>query len=159
MKQMIEILKKQLEIYKEMLKISEDKTDIIVGDKVEELKPMVDREEVLVSQYISLEKQRLGIVRAFASSRGITKVLKIDDLCEYFPDDADEMKSLKKEILDVTKKIKVKNSLNQELVKNSLDYINFSVGIMTGTATGNGTYGKGGAQNKGEARKFFDVSL
>jgi len=111
MKQMIEILKKQLEIYKEMLKISEDKTDIIVGDKVEELKPMVDREEVLVSQYISLEKQRLGIVRAFASSRGITKVLKIDDLCEYFPDDADEMKSLKKEILDVTKKIKVKNSL------------------------------------------------
>ena len=159
MKQMIEILKKQLEIYKEILKISEDKTDIIVEDKVESLKPMVDREETLVSQYISLEKQRLQIIKEFASSKGINKVLKVDDLCEFFPDDAEEMKSLKAEILDVTKKIKVKNALNQELVKNSLDYISFSVGLMAGTNTGIGTYGRGGAQVKGEARKFLDISL
>ena len=159
MEHMIEILKKELEIYQEILKISEEKTDIIIGDKVDLLKPMVDREETLVSQYISLEKQRIGIVKEFAKSKGINEVLKIDDLCEYFPDDAEEMKRLKKEILDVTKKIKVKNSLNQELVKNSLDFINFSVGIMTGTNTGTGTYGRQGAQVKGEARKFLDISL
>ena len=44
MKHMIEILKKELEIYKEILKISEDKTDIIVKDKIEELKDMVSRD-------------------------------------------------------------------------------------------------------------------
>lgn len=159
MKQMIEILKKQLEIYKEILKISEDKTDIIVEDKVEELKPMVDREENLVGQYISLEKQRIGIVKEFANQNGIKEILKIDDLCKFFPDDADEMQELKKEILDVTKKIKAKNSLNQELVKNSLDYINFSVGLITGTNRGSGTYGKGGNPLKSEARNFFDLSL
>ena len=159
MKQMIEILKKELEIYKEILKISEDKTDIVVEDKVEALKPMVDREETLVSEYISLEKQRIAIIKEFAKSKGLNKVLKIEDLCEFFPDDAKEMKELKEEILDVTKKIKIKNALNQELVKNSLDYINFSVGLMTGTSTGTGTYGRAGAQVKGEARKFFDVSL
>ena len=128
-------------------------------DKVDALKPMVDREETLVSEYISLEKQRIGIIKEFARSQGINQVLKIDDLCKFFPDDAEEMKSLKAEILDVTKKIKIKNSLNQELVKNSLDYINFSVGLMAGTNTGIGTYGKGGAQVKGEARKFLDISL
>jgi len=159
MKQMIEILKKQLEIYKEILKISEEKTDIIVEDKVESLKPMVDREETLVSQYISLEKQRIGIIKEFAKSKGINEVLKVDDLCKFFPDDADEMQSLKKEILEITKKIKVKNALNQELVKNSLDFINFSVGIMSGTNIGTGTYGRQGAQIKGEARKFLDISL
>ena len=159
MKQMIEILKKQLEIYKEILKISEDKTDIIVEDKVESLKPMVEREETLVSQYISLEKQRIAIIKDFAKSQGINEVLKVDDLCKFFPDDAEEMKSLKAEILDVTKKIKIKNSLNQELVKNSLEYINFSVGLMTGTNMGTGTYGREGAQLKGEARKFLDISL
>ncbi len=156
---MIEILKKQLEIYKEILKISEDKTDIIVEDKVDQLKPMVDREEVLVGQYISLEKQRIGIVKEFAKSKGINKVLKIDDLCEYFPDYASTMKDLKKEILDVAKKIKIKNNLNQELVKNSLDYINFSVGLITGTNRGTGTYGREGNQLKSEARNFFDLSL
>ncbi len=159
MKQMIEILKKQLEIYKEILKISEDKTDIIVEDKVDSLKPMVEREETLIGQYISLEKQRIGIIKEFAKSKGIKEVLKVDDLCKFFPDDAEEMKKLKEEILDVTKKIKIKNALNQELVKNSLDYINFSVGLISGTNTGTGTYGKGGAQLKGEARKFLDISL
>jgi len=159
MKQMIEILKKELEIYKEILKISEDKTDIIVEDKVDLLKPMVEREETLVSEYISLEKQRIAIIKEFAESQGINEVLKINDLCKYFPDDAEEMKSLKDEILDITKKIKVKNALNQELIKNSLDYINFSVGLMAGTNTGTGTYGREGAQIKSEARKFFDISL
>ena len=140
MKHMIEILKKELEIYQEILKISEDKTDIIVEDKVDDLKPMVEREETLVTQYISLEKERIGIIKEFAKSKGINEVLKIDDLCKYFPDDASEMKKLKEDILDVTKKIKVKNALNQELVKNSLDYISFSVGLITGTNTGTGTY-------------------
>ena len=116
MEQMIEILKKQLEIYKEILKISEDKTDIIIGDKVEELKPMVEREEELISGYISLEKDRIAVIKEFAKSKGITDVLKIDDLCEYFPENAEEMKALKKEVLDVTKKIKIKNELNEKLV-------------------------------------------
>ena len=159
MKQMIEILKKELEIYKEILKISEDKTDIIVEDKVDLLKPMVEREETLVSEYISLEKQRIAIIKEFAESQGINEVLKINDLCKYFPDDAEEMKRLKEEILDVTKKIKIKNALNQELVKNSLDYISFSVGLITGTNNGTGTYGRAGAHVQNEARKFFDISL
>lgn len=159
MEQMIEILKKQLEIYKEILKISEDKTDIIVEDKVDELKSMVDREETLVGQYISLEKQRIGIIKDFAAKNGIKEILKIDDLCKFFPDAANEMQELKKEILEVTKKIKTKNALNQELVKNSLDYINFSVGLITGTNRGSGTYGRGGNTLKGEAKNFFDLSL
>lgn len=156
---MIEILKKQLEIYQEILKISEDKTDIIVEDKVEELKPMVDREETLVGQYISLEKQRIAVIKEFGKNNGIDEVLKIDDLCRYFPDDAEEMKELKSEILDVTRKIKIKNAVNQELVKNSLEYINFSIGLISGSNRGMGTYGKEGTQNKSEARNFLDVSL
>ena len=159
MKQMIEILKKQLEIYREILKISEDKTDIIVKDKVEELKTMVNREETLVGEYIALEKQRIGIIKEFAKSKGINKILKINDLCEYFPEDADEMKRLKEEILEVTRNIKIKNAVNQELVKNSLDYINFSIGLLSGTNTGTGTYGKAGNQVENEARNFFDLSL
>jgi hypothetical protein len=99
MERMIEILKKQLEIYKEILKISEDKTDIIVKDKVDELKPMVEREEVLAGNYISLEKQRLAIIKEFAESKGINEVLRIDDLCKHFPDLADEMQVVKRILL------------------------------------------------------------
>lgn len=159
MDKVIEILKKQLEIYKEILKISEEKTDIIVEDKIEQLKTMADREEVLVGQYITLEKQRIAVVKEFAKSQGINEVLRVDDLCRYFPNNADEMQKLKSEILEVTKNIKIKNSVNQELIKNSLDYINFSVGLITGTNRGTGTYGKGGNQLKGEARNFLDLSL
>ena len=62
MEKVIEILKKEYEIYQEMLKISEEKTDIIVKDKVDELKPIVEREETLVGSYISLEKKRILLI-------------------------------------------------------------------------------------------------
>ena len=72
MKQMIEILKKQLEIYKEILKISEDKTDIIVEDKVDDLKPMVYREEALISNYISLEKESEYNIASYSATPDFT---------------------------------------------------------------------------------------
>lgn len=159
MERMIEILKKQYEIYQELLKISEDKTDIIVKDKIEELKEMVSREEELVKSFIPLEKERLSIVKEFGKSKGIQEVLKIPELCEYFPQHKDELMGLRGNILDIVKKLADKNSTNEKLIKNSLDYINFSVGLITGAGTGPITYGKSGAANKNEAKKFLDISL
>lgn len=159
MEKMIEILKKQLEIYQEILKISENKTDIIVKDEVEELQSMVSREEELVPQFISLERQRISLLKEFSKSKGIKDILKIPELVEYFPENKDELMRLRTEILDTAEKIKVKNEMNEKLIKNSLDYINFSVGLMTGTNRGTGTYGKQGETNKNEAKKFLDISL
>lgn len=160
MKRMIEILKKELEIYQEMLKISENKTDIIVKDKVDELQEMTNCEEEFVKQFIAIEKERIQIVKNFASENGFgEKILKVTEICEYFPEDKDELMRLRYEILDVIEKIKVKNELNGKLLKNSLEYINFSVGLATGTSSGNGVYGQTGNAVKGEAKKFFDISL
>ena len=159
MEKMIEILKKQLEIYEEMLKISEEKTDIIVKDKIDELKEMVSREEELVKRFIPLERERLSIVKEFGRDKGIEGVPKIPEICEYFPEIKNELMSLRNSILDITKKISDKNDLNEKLIKNSLDYINFSVGLITGTGTQPVTYSKYGEANKKEARKFLDISL
>lgn len=159
MEKMIEILKKQLEIYEEMLKISENKTDIIVKDKVDELKELVAREEELIGSFIPLEKERLSIVKEFGRSKGIDGVLKIPEICEYFPDEKEEMLDLRTRIIQTTKKIAEKNELNEKLIKNSLDYINFSVGLITGTGGNPVTYGRYGESNKNEAKKFLDISL
>ena len=159
MEEMIEILKKQYEIYQEILKISEKKTDIVVKDKVDELKELVDSEEELIGKFIVLEKRRLSIVKEFGKSKGITGVLKIPELCEYFPENKEELMKLREDILSITKKINEKNKLNEKLIKNSLDYINFSVGLITGTGSQPLTYGKYGEANKNEAKKFLDISL
>ena len=159
MEEMIEILKKQYEIYQEILKISEKKTDIVVKDKVDELKELVDSEEELIGKFIVLEKRRLSIVKEFGKSKGITGVLKITELCEYFPENKEELMKRREDILSITKKINEKNKLNEKLIKNSLDYINFSVGLITGTGSEPLTYGKYGEANKNEAKKFLDISL
>lgn len=159
MEKMVEILKKQLEIYQEILKISEKKTDIIVKDKVEELKELVDREEMLVGKFIPLERERLSIVKEFARTKGVAGVMKIPEICEYFPDNKDELMRLRDSILEITNKISEKNKLNEKLVKNSLDYINFSVGLITGASTNPITYSNMGQANRNEARKFLDISL
>ena len=159
MEEMIEILKKQYEIYQEILKISEKKTDIVVKDKVDELKELVSSEEELIGKFIVLEKRRLSIVKEFGKSKGIAEVMKIPQLCEYFPENKEELMKLRGDILSITKKINEKNKLNEKLIKNSLDYINFSVGLITGTGSEPLTYGKYGEANKNEAKKFLDISL
>lgn len=159
MEEMIEILEKQYEIYQEMLKISEKKTDIVVKDKVDELKELVTREEELVGKFIVLEKRRVSIVKEFGKSKGIDGIPKIPKICEYFPENKDRLMELRESILSITKKIDEKNKLNEKLIKNSLDYINFSVGLITGTGGEPVTYSKYGEANKNEAKKFLDISL
>ncbi len=159
MEEMIEILKKQYEIYQEILKISEKKTDIVVKDKVDELKDMVSLEEELIGKFIVLEKRRISIVKEFGKSKGIDGIPKIPEICEYFPENKDELMNLRENILSITKKIDDKNKLNEKLIKNSLDYINFSVGILTGTGGEPVTYSKYGEANRNEAKKFLDISL
>lgn len=159
MEEMIEILKKQYEIYQEILKISEKKTDIVVKDKVDELKELVSLEEELIGKFIVLEKRRISIVKEFGKLKGIEGIPKIPEICEYFPENRAELMELRGNILDITKKIDEKNKLNEKLIKNSLDYINFSVGLITGTGSEPLTYGKYGVANKNEAKKFLDISL
>ena len=160
MRRMIEILEKEFEIYQEMLKISEEKTDIIVKDKVDELEEMTRREEEFVRQFIELEKERVQIVKNFAAEHGLgEKIIKIPELCEYFPEEKEELMGLRKEILAIVEKVKAKTELNEKLLKNSLEYINFSVGLATGTSASNGIYGQSGSTGKGEAKKFFDIKL
>ena len=160
MEKVIEILKKEYEIYQEMLKISEQKTDIIVKDKVDELGEMTAKEEEFVKQFIGFEKERVQIVKQFASEHGLgDRIVKIPELCEYFPENKDELMGLRKDIFDIVEKIKKKTELNAKLLKNSLEYINFSVGLATGTSASNGIYGQKGTIGKGEAKKFFDISL
>ena len=160
MEKVIEILKKEYEIYQEMLKISEQKTDIIVKDKVDELEEMTAREEEFVKQFIGLEKERVQIVKRFAVEHDLgDKIVKIPELCEYFPEKKAEMMELRKDILAIVEKIKTKTELNAKLLKNSLEYINFSVGLATGASTSNGIYGQSGSTGRGEAKKFFDISL
>ena len=160
MEKVIEILKKEYEIYQEMLKISEQKTDIIVKDKVDELEDMTAREEEFVRQFIGLEKERVQIVKQFAVEHGLgDRIVKIPELCEFVPDSKDELMGLRKDILAIVEKIKNKTELNAKLLKNSLEYINFSVGLATGSSTSNGIYGQSGTTGRGEAKKFFDISL
>jgi hypothetical protein len=78
---------------------------------------------------------------------------------EYFPEEKEEMLDLRTRIIQTTKKIAEKNELNEKLIKNSLDYINFSVGLITGTGGNPVTYGRYGEANKNEAKKFLDISL
>ena len=121
MKRMVEILRRELEIYQEMLKISEEKTDIIVKDKVDELEEMTRREEEFVRQFIDLEKERVEIVKNFAVKQGLgEKIIKIPELCEYFPEEKDELMRLREEILAIVERVKVKTELNVESVFDNL---------------------------------------
>ena len=160
MEQLKKIFEEEIKIYKEILKISKDKTDIIKENKVKELEAITRTEEELVANVIELEKRRIAKVKEICRLYGKEeKSLKIDELCEFVTEGKEELQAFKAEISQILKELKKANSLNDALIKNNLEYINFAVSLATNAQKSNTIYAQKGQNNVKGQRNILDIKL
>lgn len=159
---LIDVLKKEAAVYDDILKISRNKTNIIVEGKVSELESMTRLEQSLVLQMARLEDVREKLVDQVAAGLGKKpEELTITELTGLLDKRlADQLITCQHNLKKALVEIKDANELNSKLIRNSLDYIDFSINIMaqTGSAAGN-MYGNSGQVSEDRKRNFFDVKL
>ncbi len=161
LKKLTDILNKENDIYDTFLKLSNNKTDLIVSGNVSELENIVKVEQSLIIKIAKLEDQREKIVESLSTVLGKNpEEITISELTSRLGQkEATELKECQEKILNSINSLKVNNELNSKLIKNSLEYIDFSINMMTSVGTVTNSYGSSGNADEVKKRNLFDVKL
>lgn len=144
-----EILNKELEILVELKDISFKKTDIIISNNVQELEETSRIEEVLVNQMALLEEER----ERFLDTWGVAKDTSISFVIEKFPEDNKVLINIKEEMKNVMEELSDRNKINNDLLMENLDWIDFNINLITSNPT-SPNYGKKEIKENGNS--IFD---
>lgn len=160
-KALTEVLNQESDIYDTLSRISNNKTNLIVGGKVNELESIVKIEQSLVMKISKLEAEREKIVEKICSFLGIKpEEVTLSSLTEQLgQDESAELRACQERIVKNINSLKNSNDLNSRLIKNSLEYIDFSINMMTSIDTVNNSYGSSGHTGDTKKRNLFDVKL
>ncbi len=160
-KQLVDILNRENDIYETLSKVSNNKTDLIVGGKVNELENITKIEQSLIIKIAKLEDERESIVDKLCiilekKPEEVTISALVDKLGQ---EESDELKACQEKIVKTISNLRSTNDLNAKLIKNSLEYIDFSINMMTSIDNVNNSYGSSGMSGDTKKRNFFDMKL
>lgn len=156
-----DVLKLEGSIYEEMLEISDKKMKIIVDGKVSELENITKLEQMLILKLGKLENEREAIIENVARDmRRPSDDINISEIALRL--DNSQSKALKEtqiNILNTINKLKASNEVNARLIKNSLDFIDFSINLYASTGANDSNYSNSGDVSSNKKRNFLDMKL
>lgn len=158
---LIEIINKEKALYEGILELSKRKTDVIVEGKVSELEGVTKLEQSMILKLGKLEEEREELILKFArEDKSEASDITLNKLIKMAPKAyAKQLKDCGRELESVIKDLSQANSLNSKLIKSSLDYIDFSINVLTSATSADNTYGSEGLSNDAKKRNFFDMKL
>lgn len=155
------ILEQEAAIYEEILRTSKNKTEIIVEGKVNDLEAITKLEQSFILQLSKLENQREIIVgniaKAMGSSIGELTISKISEHVEEAG--AKKLEAVQAKMTKVIKELDESNGINARLIKNSLEYIGFTLGMLTSVGNEDNNYGVNAEKAEGKSRNLFDFKV
>lgn len=158
---LIEILGKETAVYEGVLKLSKNKTDVIVAGKVTELESITKLEQSIILKLGKLEEEREELVGKLADELHVkSSEITLAGLMKMLPkDQAVKLEKCHNSLPKIVNDLREANVLNSKLIRNSLDYIDFSVNILTNAGTTGNIYGNSGQSSDPKKRNFFDMKL
>ena len=131
---LVNILDEQNKEYKELLKLSKDKTDVIIKGDTNKLREMISEEQLFLDKVANLEKKRIEIVNdiAIVLNRDV-EYLTVKEIIRLLEGQKKEQQQLSqaRDSLNRTLKDMVKiNDMNKRLIEDSLEMIDFNINLV-----------------------------
>lgn len=155
---LIKILKEEEEIYSEILKLANKKTEMIAEDNIDEIEKIAKEEEEKLKQARILEYKREDEIIKIEKNLQIEKITDLSSLLNNIEDEKlrENLKQAQIKFKDTLEELKRVNMINNTLIKDALEYITLSLNLITG-ATADNTYGKDAVDERQTQRKsMFD---
>ena len=152
-----ENLKRQAALYSELKNFAQLKQQALVKNDLHEIEAITVREEQLIMEAASLEKDRLQWAERIAEDLGKTSEnITLSELAERFP----ELTGVKTELENVLTNLREVNEMNTQLIKQAMKVVDLTLGLLTAQPTGS-TYGRpGGKENEPKSTvRFLDRSI
>lgn len=155
MQEFLEILEQQVDGYKKLLKIAEEKQIILIGNDINQLDQLNKNEQKLLLQLTKLENYRLQIVQNLEGqfgNPGVTRSLK--EIAESAPEPYQSpLNKIYKELNELVAKLDKVNQENAGLIQQALKYVNFAMDTFAKDER-EVTYSPGEQTPKNEGRIF-----
>ena len=160
--QLAVILEQESALYRDASDISIKKTDIIVNGKIEELDSLVKAEQMIIIKIGKLEEERELIVRALSDEIGLDlEGATLSRINSHLSAECyARLDACQKNLAQTLGGLKNTNDMNAQLIQNALDYVNFSVNLLTTNQTSGNLYSQDGDEGATHQRRpVFDVKL
>lgn len=130
--ELIEVLTDELNTHKDLLSLTNKKTDIIIAGHVNELDKITQIENTIIITVGKLEERREKVVENIKKQLEIQEDLSMSDILKYSDEETTkEIEKLKDEFLEIIGDLKNKNQLNNVLIQDNLEFINLNLQLLT----------------------------
>ncbi|MEK6531445.1 MAG: flagellar protein FlgN [Deltaproteobacteria bacterium] len=145
LKLLIGHLSKETELFKEFVSVLQKETENLVGRDYKGLYETISRKEHLLIRFEVLSSARQELMQAAAKSLGIAGDVNLSRIIEMSGGvDRAEIKRLQTTILTLLDSIREINKLNSLVVKESIENINKTLGMLANFMPA-GTYSQSGS--------------
>lgn len=129
----VRILDEQAELYRELLDTANQKTPVLVKGDVDQLNVILQKERKLIAQAEQLEQQRiLETHRHFVSLGYISRLNTLREVIQSVnqPEQKQKLIEQQRELAKLLEELRSVNDLNQQLIRQELAFIDYSIGLM-----------------------------
>lgn len=160
--ELINLMEKECGFFKEMLSLSKEKTDVLVNRKIQRLEEITEQEKQSVVELKKIEEQRQEKINIIAKKLDINEGCTVSDILEKLDKAQGEtLMSKRIELLETIEKIKKTNEINDALIRNSLEHVDFLLNLVTYSdeVTDNSYRSDGKASETSESKSLMDFKL
>lgn len=149
MENLIAVLKEENAEYEKLLKLSIEKTPIIVSGNLEELQRVTDEEQDVVARINHLDSQREAVIKDIANVLNKdVKTLKLTNIINMLtsrPKEQQQLAAVHDALRETVLQMERVNGQNRELIQNSLEMVEFDLTLLQSmkSAPQTANYGKG----------------
>ena len=134
MEDLIDCLEQEEKEFSQLLTLSRKKTPVIVNNKVAELEKITDEEQIIVSRITTLENKRETVTKDIAEviNKDVEdlKLTTLIDLMSNQPKERERLSNVHDKLSATVREVRQVNENNAELIKHSLEMVNFDLSIL-----------------------------
>lgn len=157
----VSLMSNLVTVYQKLANLAREKTDILVLGDVQKLEALLAREAELLLSAGKLEKERGILIKEWSATAGwtieeVTTQFIMGQLETSAKERLEEKTQALKQLLDELQEL---NKTNGELIERALQFVNYSLELISGHDAGGMTYGANGHLGDRQGYKILDQKI
>lgn len=143
---LIKVIEDIFKLQIDMLELANHKKEVLISGDIDELSKIMKKESSWIKKLSKLEEERIAAVKQLLNERKLSNdnitVTQLVNILES-PLEKEQLSELNLKLTNTIDKIQQLNDLNTELIKQSLDFIENTIDMITGESRQQSyTYGR-----------------
>ena len=134
MENLIQVLEKECQVYEKLLKLSKEKTPVIIKGDLDKLEKITDEEQKIVTEVNQLDNQRVQVLKdiAIVINKDV-ETLKLKNLIQVLdkrPEEQHKLAVCHDKIAQIVGDLVILNDQNHALISNALEMVSFDINLV-----------------------------